>query len=395
MISLVFMEVLDIPACFSPVTERETRRGVSYFNLSDHSFSAHEKRFLAEEVVGMHSLLQATNTFRGGGDVTAFGFSERYQIPRRTVRDWVSKFSIDNPHFQEYSGRPPDLDSEALIKMEGQLVDRRSARNPVLNSEFNTLLCDLKMETSERKGKRVSDVTVSTRAEKRIKKEHQLTFRKTRAITNARIVVARDIRAVYKQAAMLMAFSANMSAEYKFNFDATTFECKPTGAGDMAICKYTKEDKDEVVSENESGDLSVFVKWMFLNNAAGEVSPLVLIVAVKEMPPDVFYCAEVTGMSHELGIGSAGFLYCCRSRAGNAALWNHWYLNVVVPTIKIVRTVHNHMVRNHILLLFIFISYINSFNIANKIRMIWESHRVCFYLPTAKRSSSRRRSQKS
>lgn len=164
----------------------------------------------------------------------------------------------------------------------------------------------------------------------------------------------------YKQACLLLAFSSNKHAAYKFNADATTFELKAAGAGDKALVwgetvAHDDEDEEEeeqedavqhgeVVSEDAVNGLSIFLKWMHLCNAIGESSPLVLIASVPSMSEKDFFAQKVVGLTHTGEMGGSGWLYCCRTRGGNAEMWKHYFLNVVCETIRVCKNYHNLLV---------------------------------------------------
>jgi len=78
---------------------------------------------------------------------------------------------------------------------------------------------------------------------------------------------------------------------------------------------------------------------MALISAAGEFGETVFIVAVDDMSVGEFYVCDVNLLSFNLGK-----LYFCNSRAGNAALWKHWLLHCVIPTLETCRDSHNFMV---------------------------------------------------
>jgi hypothetical protein len=75
-------------------------------------------------------------------------------------------------------------------------------------------------------------------------------------------------------------------------------------------------------------------------NAAGEMGPTTLIMTMPKMRDGEFFAKRIIGMGGGSDIGSFGWIYFCNSRAGNAALWMHWFIHVVIPTLDQCRTVH-------------------------------------------------------
>ena len=54
--------------------------------------------------------------------------------------------------------------------------------------------------------------------------------------------------------------------------------------------------KKPLASTNYDGSLSIAAKWMHLNNAAGEVGPIVLIFAVPNMPEGECFVRKIEGL---------------------------------------------------------------------------------------------------
>lgn len=74
---------------------------------------------------------------------------------------------------------------------------------------------------------------------------------------------------------------------------------------------------------------------MAMANACGDSSPLVYIAAIEQMSEDSFEVREIIGMCTTANVNGVGYLLFCKSRAGNQSLWIWYYLNIVIPTIKL------------------------------------------------------------
>jgi hypothetical protein len=118
---------------------------------------------------------------------------------------------------------------------------------------------------------------------------------------------------------MLFAFSSELFDTMKWNWDATQFICAPDGRG--SLCCYVKDNVDDspLTSDLDNG-LSLCVKWMHMGSAAGEVIPLVLLIAVTEMSDNDFEFYPVVGMTHQNIIDRTGYLCFTKTRAGNGLL---------------------------------------------------------------------------
>lgn len=68
-------------------------------------------------------------------------------------------------------------------------------------------------------------------------------------------------------------------------------------------------------------------------NADGYSSPLVTIVSVKEMEPDMWHVEEVAKLAISSLPGSKGYIYFCKSRCGVREMWIDYFKRVVIPTI--------------------------------------------------------------
>ena len=84
---------------------------------------------------------------------------------------------------------------------------------------------------------------------------------------------------------------------------------------------------------NKKGDLSILIKWFGIISAQGSTGGC-FIVALPDMPEGEFFAMELEGLSHSSDVNARPtWLYLCKSRAGNPAMWKHIFLNVIIPLI--------------------------------------------------------------
>jgi len=99
---------MEVPACFKRLCGASLRSKQGWPNLANHDFSPDEKKFLVDEILGIHNFLEETNHWHGVSTRTEDGMSRRYNIPRRTLRGWVDKVdtsdSEDEQVFQTRRG---------------------------------------------------------------------------------------------------------------------------------------------------------------------------------------------------------------------------------------------------------------------------------------------------
>lgn len=92
--------------------------------------------------------------------------------------------------------------------------------------------------------------------------------------------------------------------------------------------------------------MNLLVKYFGLGNAAGNIGPTVLIIAIKDMPDEEFFVQEVVGLTNTSTIGERGWLYFCKTKGGTASMWRHWFTNVCIPTIKNAAEISNLLDEN-------------------------------------------------
>ena len=128
-----------------------------------------------------------------------------------------------------------------------------------------------------------------------------------------------------------MAYSANLSAENKWNADATTIIVSAKGTGSLVCTIGDSDDHSPIASSTIPDTLNLLVKWFGLNNADGESGPLV---------ENTFFAAQVASMSSSTTVGGKGWIYISITRGGCYRMWVHYYLNLTVPTIRGSNSLH-------------------------------------------------------
>lgn len=125
------------PIAFLPTRDNVNGKNI-YRDLSNYSCSAEEKRFLAEEILDIHNLLELSNTNikTGFGKNTCRGMCERYNLSRNTVSKWMGKV-IENKEIMEYSGRPTALNDKEVDKLSKDIINANKTTNSILVSEFS------------------------------------------------------------------------------------------------------------------------------------------------------------------------------------------------------------------------------------------------------------------
>jgi hypothetical protein len=195
----------------------------SYKDLKLHHFLPEEKSFLCEEI-DEHCLLDPTNE---NGEVTVFGLSQRYNIPRRSLRDWKAAFD-EGRALLGTPGRPRLIDPIEAENVNQKLQNDRNAYNA---SSMKTFENTLRLAVVNSKRRRMNldtldydnatfaeetfeqvidnhkeneeDIIVSKASKSRFKRKQNIAFRKPQPITTARMNALRDIRITFKLACLL------------------------------------------------------------------------------------------------------------------------------------------------------------------------------------------------
>jgi hypothetical protein len=258
----------------------------------------------------------------------------------------------DSKVFHAHDGRPWDIDGQGNEEIAAEIRALNARTRGPFFSEFPKLLQQKKRDSMQRAGKRVYEDILPTVSASQIRDMTlylNIKKRKAQDLTVARLLALIDVRVTYKIVCCLLAFSGTLSAPYKWNFDGTTVVVSKDHTNELVCHIHDKGDTDidtkwqPLNNSRIPSEMNLLVKWMHLCNALGECSDLTLIVAVLSMAPDTFCVQEVMGMSN-CDKPCPGRLYFCESRAGCAAVWNDYFIKVVVPTLTASDNMHKHKV---------------------------------------------------
>jgi hypothetical protein len=178
-------------------------------------------------------------------------------------------------------------------------------------------------------------------------------------LTTARAKALSDPRLLFRTACCLIAFSGHLYGPFKWNADATTIQIKAEGEGEPVYVVLKKDLNNDnledmiddlpatpVSSSRHQMTTCLMLKWFHISNAEGQNGPLVAIIAVKGIPEGEFFVEVIPGLSHDSGPSSSnGFLYFAASRAGNPAMWRHFFQCVLIPTITSVAELYSTILK--------------------------------------------------
>ncbi len=159
--------------------------------------------------------------------------------------------------------------------------------------------------------------------------------------TEARDKALLDVRLTYLMACLILAVMAHTPGEYKWNFDATTYEIHDDGHGEVyAKLREKKDENEPLTTSKRASGIAIFIKFVAIISAVSEFGPAVFIVPVDSMPEEAFFAIDVNLLTFNPAVGSSGRMFFCKTRAGNAALWKDFFLDVLIPTLRLCQQSH-------------------------------------------------------
>lgn len=336
---------MQVPAVLLPIDYGTRSATIAYYDLSGYKFSAAEKRFLHDEVKGTTNLLEPTFFHKRTkkGKKTMRGLAMRYNIKFSTFQKFSARLSAGGTVYDD-PGRPGDLDDVAMKVILSRVKEGVATAKPLTGAELQALIAEEIMHTMQRAGKRIlpgTEIEVTDAKRARIEKSLNIRHLIPQPLTSARVAALSDIRLIYRIACIFLAYSAHLPAMLKWNADATTVVVNESGTGETVCYIPDAEERQKIDSGAQPSTTGILLKWMHLCNAAGHSGDLVVIAAVPSMKDGEFFAQQVPGLTGSDQIEGQGWLYCCNSRAGNAALWQHWFLHVLIPTLRRCRDWHD------------------------------------------------------
>lgn len=329
----------SIPACWDPM--RIIKRGdfIIHNDLSMHPFTAEEKTFICQQFRasknGEDLLIPPSYYDRNGCPVLSpKEVSDRHQFSVFTLKGWLKRFDSGMILNDSKGGHPGNWD-EAMVKKVQERVDllefsNEGANKPkeiekIINEEHQQLLIkrgrsqDGNFLQLKKKSKDSSslcplkDVKLNFKTIETIKSKAYIRDRQAQILSEARLLACLDIRLTTKVACDWKAFAAHNSAEYKWNFDCTTVIVLGKDSNPMrCVVREPNQADKKVQAMGVNNELNILIKIPTLGSAAGEIARLVTVTAIPSMPHDVFFKAEVKGLtSSSSGGDRMGYIYFC------------------------------------------------------------------------------------
>eukprot|EP01038_Epipyxis_sp_PR26KG_P014706 gene14706-19764_t len=270
---------------------------------------------------------------------------KRYNISTSTVQNWVS---VNKKKLKKNSnsggGRNLDLDQTSRLVLKENLIEQENVVEPISAEAFNRIVLEEKVLSKKRKylspteqdyNITIHNTSINHKTVKSIKKACYFRDRVPQSLTDARLTAMSCIRLIYITAVLVWALARFLPKECKWNADCTTFICSANRTGQLVVVFRDKGcPPRQVTSHLGGGELNLLIKYFLIGNASGHLGDPCFIIAIDDMPVDEFYSEFVVGVANNDRIGQAGWIYFCKTKGGNAAMWKHWFKHVCIPTIQ-------------------------------------------------------------
>ncbi len=272
---------------------------------------------------------------------------KRYGLSKNFFAKNIESFKRYGTTFEAH--RPDNIKPSEITMVSKILAERRMAQHEPTIDEVVTIFSQIRqMDVEALK----TDVDIESFQEAMCPRTIRSTISKYFLIqtvdyssnTDARIQATMDPIMTYVWYLVNYACSSMLPSCNKWNFDGTTYIMEPLG-NSKKVVRLSKEDEHYAIgfdasvkynsqSKRKGGsNLSFAIKLMHLSSAYGEMGPMVAVVAMDDMDPEAFHVETLETFTSSNSSRTPGVLYFTKTRAGNAAMWRHYMLNVLIPCI--------------------------------------------------------------
>jgi hypothetical protein len=297
---------------------RSLRRKTFYNDLSSHKFSVEDK------VLCVNAYLTA----KAANEVTGvLAFAERYNLKRQTIAQWVK--TVEEGHaLHAECGKPPAIDDIGLESVNQRVKEMVENIEPPNEHLVLQLIQDEGVATNQRRG--VNPQQISERTAHTYLAKAGLVKRKPQTVTPARVKACSDFRMMYSMIVMSHAIMADLPSYCLWNFDATQFVIDAVGSGQhVYISKEHDFSRPISIMHNES--LPFAIKYLHLSNAAGQMAPMVFVIAVDGFPDGQYAVRKITGLDTRCPEHDTTYLVLAPTRAVTSEFYQWLFTTVFIP----------------------------------------------------------------
>lgn len=219
---------------FEPISFMTRTETIRYNDLSNYLFSGEEKNDLCIEMMKTNHLL------RGNSNKMSISVvSSRYNLPSSTISDWITQYRNGRLLRCSIGGAPDSLDTISIQNIKNQLTHAENKVIPLSRGSTEKLFIQEMDKTRKRRFQDaefapfqdISTSSIDYRTIKKIKTNNGIKNRVAQDLSDARYKALTDIRLGLKAAVLIHTFGGDLSAENKWNEDASTFICSQQTSG--------------------------------------------------------------------------------------------------------------------------------------------------------------------
>jgi hypothetical protein len=254
-------------------------------------------------------------------------------------QSWRKRIQLGKP-LLESSGGVAAVSENEKEKIKATVLQLRLDHKPPSDAGLRELFLQARKNTNEeRGGARHLSAGIEPLCERTYDKYKQAEYseRTGQPLTTARKQSLLDPITTITYGLMLLAFAGLLPATNKINFDGTTVEVPDQSKGRKVYIHKLDPVEAPVACDEVQSALGILIKLMHIVAGSGHKGKMVAIIAVKEMPEDEFYVAEVKGLHNTTDLTTNGLLYASNTRAGNPKMWTHFFLNAIIPFVTFMR----------------------------------------------------------
>jgi hypothetical protein len=159
------------------------------------------------------------------GEISAREMERRYGIPRSTIGDWVEAYKNPSKTIRDV-GNQPALDPIAKEQLKLLVIEREQQHKSIKSANFEEEIILKKEETRLRLKRSLNVIQpgFSRSSKQRLMKDIHGKEQLAQQITEARLKACSCPRVSYIWLVILLAFSANLRPENKWNADSSIFK---------------------------------------------------------------------------------------------------------------------------------------------------------------------------
>ena len=223
--------------------------------------------------------------------------AKAYSISQSSLSFWFKKIRDEKP-LRPALGPQDKLSDTVKDTTLAILKSRGNSSNNVARSGELKRIIEDQIEEESLSNALIKNNTISDRSVRAFRVSNDVVAMTPKAKTGARIRNECDPRNHYSLYCLISAFAAKTPNQGIYNFDATTFEVNLSRhLGQVLKLKEENQLLSVPAARQQPSDMAIFIKWLFLTNADGDVAPIVLLVQLPGIEKGSFILKEIDSAS--------------------------------------------------------------------------------------------------